>query len=373
MENLKKLGFGCMRLPLLDEDVTHIDYETLNTMFDRFLAEGFTYVDTAFPYHQEHSEEAVRECLVKRHPRDSFLLADKMPVFKITKAEEYPMCFQKQLERCGVEYFDYYLLHNLWSEAYDLTTKLGGFEFIQKLKAEGKAKKVGFSFHDTAPVLDRILTDHPEVDFVQLQINYSDWESASIQSRACYEVARKHGKPIIIMEPVKGGSLANLPAHVAKPLTDLDAGRSLSSWALRFAASLPGVLTVLSGMSDLGQVDDNTRTLAAVQPLTQEERQALLQVVENLKTTRRVPCTDCHYCVKGCPQGVKIPAIFDAYNTYLVYNHLEGARGSYRMRTQDGGGARNCIACGACEEVCPQKIDIIRQLREAADVLEPQA
>ena len=169
MENLKKLGFGCMRLPLLDEDVTHIDYETLNTMFDRFLAEGFTYVDTAFPYHQEHSEEAVRECLVKRHPRDSFLLADKMPVFKITKAEEYPMYFQKQLERCGVEYFDYYLLHNLWSEAYNLTTKLGGFEFIQKLKAEGKAKKVGFSFHDTAPVLDRILTDHPEVDFVQLQ------------------------------------------------------------------------------------------------------------------------------------------------------------------------------------------------------------
>ena len=154
MENLKKLGFGCMRLPLLDEDVTHIDYETLNTMFDRFLAEGFTYVDTAFPYHQEHSEEAVRECLVKRHPRDSFLLADKMPVFKITKAEEYPMYFQKQLERCGVEYFDYYLLHNLWSEAYDLTTKLDGFEFIQKLKAEGKAKMVGFSFHDTAPVLD---------------------------------------------------------------------------------------------------------------------------------------------------------------------------------------------------------------------------
>ena len=371
MAEFKKLGFGLMRLPMQGED---IDLEQVKAMADLFLERGFTYFDTAYGYTGGKSEMAVKEVLVKRHPRESFLLATKLPAWAGPKtAKEAQDMLYTSLERTGAGYFDYYLLHSMGGNRTKVFDDFGIWSFLAQRKREGVIRHLGFSFHDSAEALDDILTAHPEADFVQLQINYADWDDDRIQSRRCYEVARKHGKPIIIMEPVKGGSLANLPAHVAKPLTDLDAERSLSSWALRFAASLPGVLTVLSGMSDLGQVDDNTRTLAAVQPLTQEERQALLQVVENLKTTRRVPCTDCRYCVKGCPQGVKIPAIFDAYNTYLVYNHLEGARGSYRMRTQDGGGARNCIACGACEEVFPKKIDFIHQLRDAAELLDPQA
>ncbi len=370
MDNLKKLGFGCMRLPLLDEDVTHIDYETLKAMFDRFLAEGFTYFDTAYPYHQEHSEIAVRECLVKRHPRDSFLLADKMPVFKITKSEEYPMYFQQQLERCGVEYFDYYLLHNLWSEAYDLTTKLGGFEFIQKIKAEGKARKVGFSFHDTAPVLDRILTDHPEVDFVQLQINYSDWESASIQSHACYDVARKHNKPIIVMEPVKGGGLANPSEEVQKLLKGYNPDASCASWAIRFAASHEGVMMVLSGMTQPDQLEDNMSYMKDFQPLSGAEIEIINKAAEIIAASTAIPCTGCQYCVDDCPKQINIPRLFSIYNFVQQFGTNNFPSMHYNRAVAGRGKPSDCIGCGMCENHCPQHLPIRENLKLVSAMFE---
>lgn len=368
----KKLGFGCMRLPLLSEDVTDIDFETLNGMFDRFLAEGFTYVDTAYPYHQEHSEAAVRECLVKRHPRESFLLADKMPVYKVEEAGDYERYFSEQLERCGVTYFDYYLLHNLWSEAYEKTTKLGGFEFIQKLKAEGKAKNVGFSFHDTAPVLDRILTDHPEVDFVQLQINYSDWESASIQSRECYEVAHRHKKPIIVMEPVKGGGLANPPEEVQKLLKGHSPDASCASWAIRFAASHEGVMMVLSGMSNLAQMEDNMSYMKDFRPLDEKEAGLVAQAAEIIAQSTAIPCTGCQYCVDDCPMHINIPRLFSVYNFTQQFGTNNFPAMHYNRVVAGRGKPSDCVGCGTCENRCPQHLPIRENLKLVSAMFEKE-
>lgn len=368
----KKLGFGCMRLPLLSEDVTDIDFETLNEMFDRFLAEGFTYVDTAYPYHQEHSEAAVRECLVKRHPRESFLLADKMPVYKVEEAGDYERYFSEQLERCGVTYFDYYLLHNLWSEAYEKTAKLGGFEFIQKLKAEGKAKNVGFSFHDTAPVLDRILTDHPEVDFVQLQINYSDWKSASIQSRECYEVAHRHKKPIIVMEPVKGGGLANPPEEVQKLLKGHSPDASCASWAIRFAASHEGVMMVLSGMSSLAQMEDNMSYMKDFRPLDEKEAGLVAQAAEIIAQSTAIPCTGCQYCVDDCPMHINIPRLFSVYNFTQQFGTNNFPAMHYNRAVAGRGKPSDCVGCGMCENRCPQHLPIRENLKLVSAMFEKE-
>lgn len=363
---MKKLGFGLMRLPMIEND---IDVEQVKQMVDLFMERGFTYFDTAYGYLEGRSEVVAKAALVDRYPRESFQLATKLPAWDAHDAQSARAMLATSLERTGAGYFDYYLLHNLGAKRTEIFDNFDLWNFVAEQKEKGVLRKVGFSFHDRADVLEQILAAHPEMDFVQLQINYADWESESVQSRLCYEVARKYGKPVIVMEPVKGGALANLAADVAAPLSKMDAAASRSSWAIRFAASLPGVMTVLSGMSTLAQVEDNTAYMQDFKPLTEAERAAVDEVRTLLEKTDRVPCTDCRYCLKDCPQSVRIAPIFSALNTYKMYNDLDGARRQYAMCTAEGGTADQCIACGQCESVCPQHINIIEKLREAHDLL----
>ena len=277
---MNRFGFGAMRLPLINpDDKQSIDMDELKRMVDIYMEAGFTYFDTAFPYHDQMSETALKEALVDRYDRDKYVFADKMPTVLIKSGEEYPLYFNKQLEKTGVGYFDYYLMHNMGRDRYYNTDKCGGFEFAKKMKAEGKIKNFGFSFHDDAQFLDMILTNHPEVDFVQLQINYLDWENDIIQSRLCYETARRHNKPIAVMESVKGGTLANLPKEAENILREYNKEASPASYALRFAANLDGVFMVLSGMSNCEQVLDNTKIMARPQPLNDKEKELLKEVV----------------------------------------------------------------------------------------------
>ncbi len=370
-KNIKKLGFGLMRLPMLGGEV---DLEQTKQMVDLFLSKGFTYFDTAYGYLDGKSERAVKAALVDRYPRESFRLATKLPAWAGAKtAEEARQMFWTSLERTGAGYFDFYLLHNLGGERTRRFEEYGIWQFVQELKEKGLVRHVGFSFHDKAAELDRILTQHPETEFVQLQINYADWDSPIVESRKCYETARRHGKPVIIMEPVKGGALANLPPAMADILRGAEPTASLSSWALRYAASLDGLVTVLSGMSDLAQMQDNLATMADFQPLNNAERTVIGQVQAALAAVPTVPCTDCRYCMKGCPQGVPIPAIFSAMNHQLIYQNPQAARGSYGFATRGGVKAGDCIGCGQCEAVCPQHIDIIRQLARASELFDTPA
>lgn len=371
-ENIKNLGFGLMRLPLLDEnDPTSIDQEQMNKMVDLFMKEGFTYFDTAYPYHQEMSEGAVKKALVDRYPRDSFLLADKMPVWMVNSAEDYEKLFSTQLERCGVEYFDFYLLHCLGDVNYANSVKYGGFDFMKKLKEEGRARHIGFSFHDTADILEQILTEHPEMEFVQLQINYVDWENNGIQARKCYETAVRHGKPVIVMEPVKGGSLAKLPPEGEKLLRERRPDMSLASWAIRYTASLDNVLVVLSGMSNMAQVEDSLSFMGSrFEPVSEEERKLIDQVGEMVVKSIAIPCTACRYCVDGCPQNIPIPDYFAIFNDQHQFGHFGNHDNYYMNLAQTHGKASDCIACGQCEEHCPQHIEIIERLKEVAKEFE---
>ena len=364
-ENIPKLGFGLMRLPMKGEEV---DIEQTKQMVDLFLEKGFTYFDTAFGYLGGKSELAAGEALVKRYPRERFQLATKLPAWAGPKtAEEAKAMLFTSLERTGAGYFDFYLLHNLGGPRTEYFDRFGIWDFLAEQKQKGLIRHLGFSFHDTADVLEDILTKHPDMEFVQLQINYADWESESVQSRKCYEVARRHGKPVIIMEPVKGGSLANLPDAVAKELRAQDPNASLSSWAIRYAASLEGLVTVLSGMSTLQQMQDNVSFMEHFKPLDEAQRAAIARAQRALAESPRVPCTDCKYCTKGCPQQIAIPGVFKAMNTRLVYGNVAGAQGSYNWETREGGKASDCIACGQCESVCPQHIEIISELKRAAE------
>ena len=364
-QDIKKLGFGLMRLPMIGEDV---DIEQTKQMVDLFLSKGFTYFDTAYGYLGGKSEMAIKTALVDRYPRESYQLATKLPAWAGAKtAEEAQGMLATSLARTGAGYFDFYLLHNLGDNRTEAFERFGIWDFLRRKRDEGVIKHLGFSFHDKADVLDDLLTRNPDMEFVQLQINYADWESASIQSRACYEVARSHGKPVIIMEPVKGGSLVNLPDAVAKELRAQDPNASLSSWAIRYAASLEGLVTVLSGMSTLQQMQDNVSFMEHFKPLDEAERAAIARAQRALAESPRVPCTDCKYCTKGCPQQIAIPGVFKAMNTRLVYGNVAGAQGSYEWETREGGKASDCIACGQCESVCPQHIEIISELKRAAE------
>ena len=278
--------------------------------------------------------------------------------------------FETSLKRTGVEYFDYYLLHNLGDARTETFDNFHIWDFLAKKKEEGLIKHLGFSMHDRADKLDEILTAHPEMDFVQLQINYADWESVTVESRKCYEVARKHHKPIIIMEPVKGGSLAKLPEHIEAIFRKARPEASIASWAVRYAASLPGVMMVLSGMSDMDQMRDNVETMADFRPCNEVDYCVIEEVVAELDKMPQVPCTDCRYCVKGCPQGVAIPGIFKAMNNEFIYGNKAGAKGNYGFATMGGGLASKCVGCGACEEVCPQHIKIMEQLKKAVTMFE---
>lgn len=371
----KKLGFGLMRLPLLDpNDTTKIDLEAVNSMVDRFLAAGFRHFDTAAPYHGGNfSELAFRECVAKRYLRDAYTLTDKLSFFIVQKAEELEGFFAGQLERCGVDYFDYYWLHAMNRQRLELAENIGAFDFINEKKAQGKIVHVGLSFHDKADVLDDILTRHPEMEYVQLQLNYLDWDDPEVQAGACYEVCRKHGKPVMVMEPVKGGLLSSLPPEAEALLKTAAPNASPASWAIRFAASLDNVCMVLSGMSTPEQMEDNLRFMSDFKPITADEQRLLAQVVDIIHAKTAVACTACRYCVDGCPQKILIPDIFKYYNRISKFGPgaLPSAKQSYAQLAAQGHGlASACIGCGQCESKCPQNLPIIEHLKETVKLFE---
>ena len=368
--DLPKLGFGFMRLPEAEVDGEKvIDLDTLAGMVDTFMDGGFTYFDTARGYHGGKSEAALKTTVVDRYPRESFQVATKLPAWLAKSADHARAMFDKSLRETGAGYFDFFLLHNLGDERTKLFDDYGLWEFLAEKKEEGLIRNLGFSIHDKAAVLEEVLAAHPEVDFVQLQINYADWESETVESRKCYETARAHGLPVVVMEPVKGGSLVKLPDAAATVLHNADAEAPLASWALRFAASLPGVLTVLSGMSTPEQVEENVRTMRAFRPLANEERAALDHVRAILDGIPTVPCTDCRYCVKECPRRVRIPAALASLNILALYGDEYRAQENYDWNASDGP-ASQCMACGMCESVCPQHIAIVRELTRAAELFE---
>jgi len=377
-----RLGFGLMRLPKEDNGAEanlseaprlnagdNIDIETSCEMADRFLEAGGTYFDTAYVY--AGSEEAFRKSVVERHPRDSYTVADKLAGWILGTKMSPDDMFNESLRRCGVDYFDYYLLHALQPSRYDMYNDLGLWEFAKRIKAEGKARKIGFSFHGDPELLERLLDEHPEMEFVQIQLNYADWESNAIHSRGNYEVLRKYGKDIVIMEPVKGGILANLRPELAKGLEELDPKATHSSFALRFAASLDGVRMVLSGMSSMEQMEDNLKTFTDFKPLSEKERAALADISEKMASGAAVPCTACHYCCDGCPMGINIPDIFKAYNMIASYGEHNRPHFYYGDVLASGSARANeCIECGQCEAACPQHINVIERLKDASRALD---
>lgn len=370
---MAQLGFGFMRLPLLDKNIKKsIDYSLLNELVDIFLYKGNKYIDTGYFYHDGFSEVAVKESVVNRHPRDSFIIADKLPVSMIKKKEQIETIFLEQLMKCGVEFFDVYLLHAVSESNRNTINDLNMFDFLRQKKNEGKTKKIGFSFHGKAAYLDELLANNTDVDIVQLQMNYLDWEDPTIESRKCYEIASKYNKQVIVMEPIKGGLLANLPDEAEELLKKKNPNRSAASWALSFVASQKNVEYVLSGMSSINQIAEND--LSVKKNISKEEENLLIRAARIVQKSISIPCTSCHYCSKRCPQGIMIPELFSIYNTFKrdPYNQKIVASMYYSSFKKTSGDPRSCIKCGACVEVCPQKISIIDKVKESDDELSKQ-
>jgi len=367
MENVKKnFGFGCMRLPMNGDTV---DTAETCRMIDAFLDAGFNYFDTAHGYIQGKSEKALKECLTSRYPRDKYILTNKLTgnFFK-TEADIRPL-FESQLEACGVEYFDYYLMHAQGAGNYGHYKACRAYETAFALKAEGKVRHVGISFHDRAEVLEQILTDYPEIEVVQIQFNYVDYDDTAVQSRKCYEVCVKHGKPVIVMEPVKGGNLVNLPED-AKAVLDALHGGSPASYAIRFAASFPGIKMVLSGMSNLAQMQDNISFMQDFKPLNEAEMAAVEKVQAIFRSKNLIPCTACRYCTDGCPKHIAIPDLFAVMNTKQIYHDWNADYYYNVVHTAPGRKASDCLKCGKCEKVCPQHLPIRKLLEDVAHEFE---
>ena len=360
-----KLGFGLMRLP---QKKNVIDIEQVKKMVDLFLSSGFTYFDTAYAYGEGASERAARDAIIKRYPRDAFTLATKL--CKLEPQSKMREELKISLQRSEAQYFDYYLLHAVSRNNIDAFNEQKIWDFVKEMQQKGLIKRWGFSFHDTPEFLEQILKEHPDASFVQLQINYADWNNPQIQSRACYEAARKHGKDIVIMEPVKGGTLAD-PIEEAKHLFKAyNPSASYASWALRFAASLEGVIAVLSGMSNMEQVEDNCSFMKEFQPLNSGEYEVIKKVQSLYVESPRIPCTACHYCTPGCPKNIPIPEIFAARNLVLEKGDVEGAKSLYREVIKEGNPPNACIACHQCERICPQGIKVIDKLVECHSYFE---
>ncbi len=361
-------GFGCMRLPMKD---TRVDYEEFCRMADAFIAAGFNYFDTAHGYINGQSETAIRDCVAKRHDRSEFLLTDKLtdPYFK--KEEDIRPFFESQLASCGVDYFDFYLMHAQDRNNYPKYQRCKAYETAAALRREGKIRHFGISFHDKAEVLDRILTDHPEIELVQIQFNYVDYEDASVESRKVYEVCEKHGKPVAVMEPVKGGSLVSLPEQADRILRGLNGG-SNAGYALRFAASFPNMAVVLSGMSNMEQMEDNLSAMKDFRPLDENERRAIREVCSIFRGLNLIPCTGCRYCVdeNHCPKNILIPDVFSAMNAREAF-HSWNSGMYYGVATRGGHSkASECVRCGKCEKVCPQHLPIRDLLKKVAQAFE---
>ena len=358
----KNFGFGCMRLPMKDNEVDTVEF---SKMIDAFLENGFNYFDTAQGYLEGKSELALKECLTSRYPRESYIFTDKLSPHLFNCEEDIRPAFERQLESCGVEYFDFYLMHCQNKGLYPKYQSCRAYEIAQELKVAGKIKYVGFSFHDDAEFLDKILCEHPEIDVVQIQFNYADYDDPSVESRKCYEVCRKHNKPIIVMEPVKGGHLVNLPDR-AKEVFSALGDLSPASYAIRFAASFEGIFMVLSGMGDMQMMNDNISYMKNFEPLNAKELEAINKVLEIVKEQGTIQCTACRYCVDGCPMNIKIPDLFACANGKKIWNAWN--YGSYyRSLTKDDGHPNSCIECGACEESCPQHLPIRDLLKEVAN------
>ena len=370
----KKLGFGLMRLPLTDaNDKGSIDIEALKEMVDAFIEQGFTYFDTAWMYCAFKSENAVKEALTDRYPRDRYTLTTKLHASYLKKKEDRDRIFEEQRQKTGVEYFDYYLIHAIDQELYSIYNEMDCFNWLIEKKKQGLVKHIGFSYHDSAEFLDQVLTEHPEMEFVQLQMNYLDWESAEVQSRKCYEVAIKHGKPVIVMEPVKGGILADVPAEVRESFAAYHPDLSVPSWAIRFVASLDNVAMVLSGMSNMEQLMDNISYMKEFVPMNAEETELVHKAAEMIKDSIAIPCTGCSFCTEGCPMQIAIPDLFRVYNKSKRGEITDvEANEEYRQLTESGGKARECLACGQCQVACPQHLEIINYLKDVAKCMEKQ-
>lgn len=356
-------GFGCMRLPMRQNG--EVDTAEFSKMIQLFFAAGLTYFDTAHGYLGGKSELALRECLTSKYPRDAYTLTDKLTVAYFDKEEDIRPFFESQLQACGVDYFDFYLMHAQSAEIYAKFQRCHAYEVANQLKAEGKIRHFGISFHDTADVLERILSEHPEIELVQIQFNYVDYEDAAVQSRACYEICRRYDKPVVAMEPVKGGSLIDLPPK-AQAVLDALHGGSNASYAIRYAASFAGIMMVLSGMSDTAQMADNLSFMKDFKPFTAAEYAAIAKVREAFRAQNLIPCTACRYCTEGCPKAISIPDLFSCLNTQKKFGGWNAGYYYHQVYTVHNGKASGCIKCGKCERICPQHLPIRQLLGEVA-------
>ena len=368
---MKKLGFGCMRLPLVNPEEKEVDIELFKEMIDYFMNHGYTYFDTAHTYLNGNSEKAIREALVYRYDRKEYVIADKLPIFNLEEDADMDKIFDEQLQRLDVDYIDYYMLHNLSSKHKKKYTQIDSIKFIQDKKKEGKVKHIGISTHDSPQFLESILYENPWIEFVQLQINYLDWENEIIQARGCYEVTEKYNKPIIVMEPLKGGALIDIPDEAKSLFYSLNKDKSIASWSFRYLLSLDNVKMILSGMDSMDALEDNVNTFDNYIQLTSKEKEAIDTTIDLINQKNEIQCTGCNYCLDKCPQSIPIPELFKLYNTQKTLNQEHSIAMYYRNFIANGNKkASECIKCSKCINYCPQSIDIPQQLEKVIETFE---